>query len=50
MTLVKYSWNPLEDNIMAEYDGAGNLLAHYTTCFASDENGVTRSELTGIER
>ena len=31
MTAVNYLWNPLNDNIVAEYDDAGNTIAEYTT-------------------
>lgn len=31
MTAVNYLWNPINDNIVREFDDAGNAIAEYTT-------------------
>lgn len=31
MTAVNYLWNPINDNIVEEFDDAGNTIAEYTT-------------------
>jgi RHS repeat-associated protein len=31
MTAVNYLWNPINDNIVREFDDAGNTVAEYTT-------------------
>lgn len=31
MTTTRYLWNPINQNIIREYDGAGNTVASYTT-------------------
>ena len=31
MTAVNYLWNPINDNIVREFDDAGNTIAEYTT-------------------
>jgi RHS repeat-associated protein len=31
MAVMNFEWDDLEDNIVAEYDDAGNTLVHYTT-------------------
>jgi RHS repeat-associated protein len=31
MTTTRYLWNPINQNIIREYDGAGNTIANYTT-------------------
>ena len=31
MPVVNYLWNPLNDNIVREFDDAGTVIAEYTT-------------------
>ena len=31
MPVVNYLWNPLNDNIVREFDDAGAVIAEYTT-------------------
>ena len=31
MSAVNYLWNPINDNIIAEYDDDGNVIVEYTT-------------------
>ncbi len=31
MTVVSYAWDPIEDNVTAEFDSQGNQIARYVT-------------------
>lgn len=42
MPKVNYLWNPINDNIIAEYDDEGNMLVEYTT--EPDYHGAIVSE------